>query len=78
MTLRQVITMADDVKPNAFTTAARTIAALHREFPGVPVISTIHDWTYGTGDSPLSELDAHKGVEQRVEAAVHVAHARRD
>ena len=48
----------DEVKPNAFTNAARTIAALHREFPGVPVISTIQDWTYGTGDSPLSELDA--------------------
>ena len=49
----------DELGPNTFTNCARMVAALKREFPGVPVMTTARDTLLGTGGSPLGEIDIH-------------------
>ena len=48
----------DEADPPAFTNVARTAAELRREFPDVPVMTTARDYNFGTGDSPLREVNA--------------------
>lgn len=49
----------DELGPKVFTNIALTVAALHKEFPGVPVMTTALDTRLGTGSSPLKEVDIH-------------------
>lgn len=49
----------DELGPNTFTNCALTVEALHREFPGVPVMTTAQDKLLGAEGSPLSMVDMH-------------------
>ena len=49
----------DEANAPAFTNVQRKAAILHREFPGVPVMTTARDKMLGTGDSPLTDIDIH-------------------
>ena len=49
----------DELGPNTFVNCARMVAALKREFPGVPVMTTARDNLLGTGNSLLNEVDIH-------------------
>ena len=49
----------DEAKPPAHTNVQRAAEFLHREFPGVPVMTTARDKLLGTGDSPLRDIDIH-------------------
>ena len=47
----------DEQRPNVFTNMAVTIAALRREFPDVPLLTTANDVHLGTGSSPLKDVN---------------------
>jgi hypothetical protein len=49
----------DELNPSVFSNVARTVTALHREFPGVPIMTTARDALLGTGDSLLDGIDIH-------------------
>ena len=49
----------DEANAESFTNVQRKAALLHREFPGVPVMTTARDKQLGTGDSPLADIDIH-------------------
>lgn len=49
----------DELGPKTFTNCALTVEALHREFPGVPVMTTARDNLLGVDGSPLSAVDMH-------------------
>lgn len=48
----------DEAGPDVFTNIALTVGELHREFPGVPVLTTARDRRYGADGSPLAMADA--------------------
>ena len=49
----------DEQNPPTFARIARTVTALHKEFPGVPIMTTARDKKLGTGNSPLKDIDIH-------------------
>ncbi len=49
----------DEANPPVHTNVQRAAEILHREFPGVPVMTTARDKLLGTGDSVLKDIDIH-------------------
>ena len=47
----------DEQGERVFTNIAKTVEILHREIPGVPVMTTARDRLLGTGESPLRDVD---------------------
>ena len=49
----------DEFNPPTFTNIQAAAKILHKEFPGVPVMTTARDVLLGTGDSILKDIDIH-------------------
>ena len=49
----------DEANPPAFTNIQAAAEIMHREFPGVPVMTTARDVELGTGGSILKDIDIH-------------------
>ena len=49
----------DEFNPPTFTNVQAAAEILHREFPGVPVMTTARDVELGTGGSILKDIDIH-------------------
>ena len=49
----------DEFNPPTFTNIQAAAKIMHKEFPGVPIMTTARDVKLGTGDSVLKDIDIH-------------------
>lgn len=49
----------DEFNPPLFTNVQAAAEIMHREFPGVPIMTTARDVKLGTGNSILKDIDIH-------------------